>query len=1702
MNWRLGAGTLLLTLGLASIAKAGNGRDVVNNPETNAVSMSVAQDDQTMTRLEIEVNSISTETLVQDGQNLNRLAVGLEPTTILPGWPELPMITRVIVLPPTSDVHLEVTRLDSRVETGLNPFITPAQDGSASLDTSGVPCQEFLSRDGFWPPDPIVVGKPAIMRGRRLAQVTLFPVQYNPATGEMRFNDVMDFQLNYSGVGENIVTDPSRIPRSSSVDRILESVAVNPPHRDEAEAGPERGSYLLIYPNVQDIVNALQPLIDWRNRQGWEVHTAQVQQGSATGPVQTLIRDAYNQWPNPPEMVVIVGDADGSVAISAFNQTDLDYVLIQGNDILAECDIGRISVESVAQLRTVVAKLVNYEADPWMQDTDWYRSAMVCAGYAFSGLSTKLVNRWVKYELVERGFNPDNVHEWYYDAPFNNQSVPTFFQAEYERGVAFSNYRGWVGIDGLAQNTIMNFRQHRRYTTTVLLTCSSGNYIGYFGWTEAFLRSPGGGNGAVGLCTNGTHVQFNNAVSVGIWVGFLKEQLYNFGTAVNRGRFELWRQYNGFDDASVQNLSRWTNLMGDPATHIFTDVPRRITVAHPAEIALGTAGLTVNVVDEENENPVPQALVCIYKANDQFKMLGYSDVNGDALFAFDADALSNGNLLVTVTKHNVVPYLGSAQVANHDYYIGVESWQVDDDNQGASRGDDDGLVNPGEVIELGLHLTNFGSEVPQGQLTATSHSLSPSAEVIGDSVLINQAPAAGGSVDIVIQVEVSFQAQDDDVLPIGIDISNGDMTWSSIAAMQIVAPKLEIRTLNFLDGAFERGSVRNLDVEVRNNGHKALPAFRAQMNSKNPVVSFIEDEADYPAVAPGASVRFNGAAFRIRAHPLAVPGMKVDLTMTGVVGEFSVLSAPYTISLGQVRATDPFGPDKYGYVCFDSGDEGWEMTPVYNWVEVDPNERERDFNGTFLNQLTDGGEDQDRSQAVDLPFAFQYYGREFNQITICTNGWAAFGNWVGLSDFRSRRINSGGGPNAQLCAFFDNLITGRICTHYDEQGGRFIIEWNNMQRQWGGGPETFEIILHDVRLHPTYSNDGIVLYQYKVVNNVQGQDIANADTPFATVGIGSLDDTDGLEYTYWNTYHPGAMQFRNEMAIKFTTATEFITGVLYGRVTDAATGGPIAGAKIISSRGFWAETNEDGYYTNDEILIGEHYIITCTAVGYNDSTRAGEEGEGYTIVEAETTRVDFALLHPEFNINTQGYRYIMNAEDSLRMSFNLSNDGNGTLWFTSRFTYVLGDQQNGPGRDEPNEQWDPLLVWTAGDTVDDSRLQGVVYAEDKWIVTGGGTNNPDDNFFYFFDRWGRFLDRMPQPQLGSNYGIRDFDYSNGYLYGVFFDQNSVIQISPETGQETHRWRTPQGLSSPTNIALDGEGRIWVSSITSDIYCSQILDDSTLGLVRSYRPLDPRDDARIRIYGLSWFRDDPDGYYLYIMSQKAPLNNPDGLLAEISLFKLNPATGQVQFLSNLPAFDNGNRGRGGICITPKWNNLVWAMGVVLDNSDGDLVAVMELAPNSSWINYTPRADTLVALDSRTVELTLHTAGLDTGAYGVVIEFNHNAAGLRTRVPVDLVITNLAVDEDAANLPLEYALEQNWPNPFNNRTTVSYSLREAGLVRLTVFDLLGREVLRPLDDYQPAGRYQVSFNAETLPAGVFVYRIEAGSFSKSCKMVLMK
>jgi hypothetical protein len=156
-----------------------------------------------------------------------------------------------------------------------------------------------------------------------------------------------------------------------------------------------------------------------------------------------------------------------------------------------------------------------------------------------------------------------------------------------------------------------------------------------------------------------------------------------------------------------------------------------------------------------------------------------------------------------------------------------------------------------------------------------------------------------------------------------------------------------------------------------------------------------------------------------------------------------------------------------------------------------------------------------------------------------------------------------------------------------------------------------------------------------------------------------------------------------------------------------------------------------------------------------------------------------------------------------------------------------------------------------------------------------------------------------------------------------------------------------------------------------------------------------------------------------------------------------------------------------------------------------------------------SDWPIPIDLSYNDADLQTAGLGHFPLGDLNWFPTQKAAWLAQKTAEYAQIQAALDGGASAavknvnaLPAECTLHQNYPNPFNPATRIEYELPASSRVSLTVYDVLGREIQTLVDERQSAGNHSVTFNAGNLPSGVYFYRVQAGNYSATKKLLLLK
>mgnify|MGYP001157170190 CR=1 FL=1 len=1007
--------------------------------------------------------------------------------------------------------------------------------------------------------DNIYISEPQIMRDIVINQIGFTPYKYYPE--QKKLEVYKKVEINISEIGNSNFDYYLPEKKSRVFAELYRNSVINytPSDRDEDYQTP---SILYICGGNSLNNSYVQELIQWRKKQGYKVTVATTSSSDNDGlnndsesAIDNYISNQYNST-NPPEIVGLIGDVNGSYDISCdfyqwgsgwssyYGASDVKYTYIQGNDLLPEIVIGRISAESSGDLANIINKTLQYEKGT-LQSNSWYeRAALIGDPTVGSGISPAITCQQIKELMLHHG-----VQNVFADLNGGGAGLENFLVDNFNAGSLYYNFRGIQNSPGCYITNSMSNSMVSTYNNpfAVILTCATGDFEDD-AFSEDFIRigsaaNPKGAVAAIGMSTTATHTAYNNIIDMGIFDGIFSKNLTHGGSATTNGRIAMYETYPANPGDIVGAFAAFCNLMGDPALHLWTDTPKDFDVELPNSIPLGTNHFNMYVKDTEG-NFVNDARVTLYKEDNLITETGLTDESGYISFTWDNQ--SSGDMFVTITKKNFIPSENIIQI-NDDYAIDI-NW---DGNLEA---------NPGENYTFPMiNINSIGNDNISwisGELTSNSDLV----EIVsGNTSWIYMTPDdwIGNQEPLIINVSENAIFGDDINLILNL-VDNHDNNWSIYLPLEIISPKINIFEYS-ISGRIEPGYTAEVYFELKNDGDLVADEVSLELISDSYLVSEGNNILSFGQINPGEiaiSVESISLTFAESIINGSVFPIEVKITDNNNYDRSDFLN----LTVGSIETTDPVGPDPYGYYIYDYSDNDYDLVPTYNWIEIDPS-----YDAVVQSQdlnLSDGGNGNNEIysiETINLPFEFYFYGEPYSQITVSTNGWIVFGQTLTRS-FRNHSVPGAGGPSPMVAVFWDDLKTTSsgdvFYAVYDEnQDGLddVIVEWSDMRTYDNNDQEDFQIILYQG--NNSDSGDGEMKLQYKEFNNTSdgyypqggGGDNAPRHGCYATIGIENKYGDVGLEYTFNNEYRLGAAPLSDGKAIFITTTSPF---KLFGDVNN------------------------------------------------------------------------------------------------------------------------------------------------------------------------------------------------------------------------------------------------------------------------------------------------------------------------------------------------------------------------------------------------------------------------------------------------------------------------------------------------------------------------------------------------------------------------
>ncbi|MBN2460729.1 MAG: hypothetical protein JXB60_03900 [Candidatus Cloacimonetes bacterium] len=1200
-------------------------------------------------RLVFNLGEYQLEAVTEKDIEYVRIETGSDFYNMKPGWPEVPTFHTLIGIADRGEVILEIFSWNEEIITDV--ILYPEQPENSGGNFFAL-ADEFYRGNNIYPAQVVDVGMPAILRDQRVVDVTVNPFRYDPHRKELHIIENVEFNILCSGEGgENIKVRDRK--KSRFFAPLYRSVLANRDFIQDRDEDFQQPCYLFLYPENNLVANDLSQLVHWKHQKGFEVHmVSTTEAGTSLNQIKSYIQNAYDNWENPPEFVCLVADAGGNFSLPTghidggnYNgEGDHFYALLEGNDILADVFLGRLSYNDILELETILSKILHYEKEPYLNNLGWYERALMVGDPTDSGPSTvttcQSIVEMMSYEVPQI----DCIEV--YEEPWVQQ-----ISSNLNNGVLYFHYRGFANMSGWYNANTFNLNNGYMLPVVSHITCLTGDFEGTVDCrSEAFLKAgspstPRGAIAAIGTSTGNTHTCFNNIVSAGTFFGIFQDKIYNMGGALTRGKVALYINYPGNPANHVAQFSYWNNLMGDPGMELWTGVPQTMLVNYEEEIAIGSNYLPV-FVSAENGTPLSEAWVTALKGDDEIFATGFTAEDGMIMLPVQAEVA--GDVDLTVTKHDFIPHLGSFSVVMNDVFVNSNGFIVDDDNIGNSSGNDDNLINPGEIIELFIGLKNSGTgQAFQVELTASSGD--DRINIIGDSSNYGNIPSGATRYPtnpLIIEFDASLSGGISFNLELEIsDDSNNN--WSDLVELDVVGPYLFITGQQVLNATclINPGETADLSISVENIGLTEITGVQGILTCESNYIVINDNQGSFGDIGPGEETDNTSDPFNISASDLLIDGTNISFRLDFSSSEGYAGIAYFILSCGETEVTDPLGPDAYGYYCYDDGDLEYYQAPQYQWIEIDP---DYGGNGTVLDMLDYGN--MGDNEVIAIPINFRFYGQEYNQITVGSDGWIC----PGITDqtaFMNWHLPGPLGPSPMVAVFWDDLIIddGHICYYHDVNSHYCVIEWSRLKNEFNYSLETFEIIIYDADYYPTSLGDSELLLQYQTVNNTdQGiyGGLLIQHGQFATVGLEDHSGTVGLEYTYNNSYPIPAKTLENEMALFFTGPPIFQEEPFL----------VINDTEIIDDNG---NGNVD-YGELIELYVILNNLGTDPATGL--SAQLSTNDDYITLLADQSTYADIAGLSSGSNLTGFAFEVPQDCPDGHIISFQLLVNGNENDW--------------------------------------------------------------------------------------------------------------------------------------------------------------------------------------------------------------------------------------------------------------------------------------------------------------------------------------------------------------------------------------------------------------------------------------------------------
>ena len=586
----------------------------------------IVENTNTTLKFTSKLSQISLAPTIENGEVYSRIAIDGYITNNQIGYPQLPVMVKMIEVPMGAEIVTNVTvnseKVVSLADAGLNYAIVPCQPSLfKNQKKEDVPFEKnkIYSDGGLFSPETITIEEAGIMRGIRLVKVIVNPFAYDIADNALTVRDDISVELSFRNADQrsNAIKDSKYSPAFGA----MYGKIWNYKQTRNAEM-----HYPIKYVIVSDRMfeEALQPFIAWKTKKGFNVVTAYTDEiGRTDAAVRTYLQGLYEAATaeNPaPSYVLYVGDTTQisvrKTSISGESHyTDVYKVCFDGSsDYIPDMFYGRFSAQNVSQLTPQIDKTLMFEQYTF-PDPSYLGDAVLVAGYDGSIQYDDVNGNGQINYATQYYFNEEHgVNATVYLSP-ESHSSGDLIKEQISKGVGFVNYSAHCDYDGWQDPSfnltdIPNLQNESEYYFSIGNCCLSNKFDKDVCFGESLLRTEG--KGAVGHIggTNSTLWDEDFYWSVGSMATINVNPTYegtglgaydhlfhergedpyvSAGEIVFIGNFSV----NSTTSSYIKYYWEIYTLMGDPSLMPYVGVPAQMNPDYSNILPIGSASLDV-----------------------------------------------------------------------------------------------------------------------------------------------------------------------------------------------------------------------------------------------------------------------------------------------------------------------------------------------------------------------------------------------------------------------------------------------------------------------------------------------------------------------------------------------------------------------------------------------------------------------------------------------------------------------------------------------------------------------------------------------------------------------------------------------------------------------------------------------------------------------------------------------------------------------------------------------------------------------------------------------------------------------------------------------------------------------------------------------------------------------------------------------------